>query len=65
MDRFMDKLCQCFSHKMPYIPQYSQYRAPNKVYRATTPDTVPSDETFKLNNDKIKLIQNVIGVCMY
>ena len=61
----MSKLRQCFSHKMPKKPQHSPYRAPKKVYGAAAQDTIVPDDSAKLNEEQIKLIQQVIGVCLY
>ena len=50
---------------MPHTPQHSPYRAPEKVYGAAAQDAIPPDETAKLDEEKIKLIQQVIGVYLY
>ena len=65
MNGFTSKLRQRFSHKMPKKPQHSPYRALKKVYGATAQDTIVPDDLAKLNDDQIKLIQQVIGVCLY
>ena len=62
---YVSKLRQRFSYKMPKKPQHSPYRAPKKVYGAAAQDTILSDDLAKLNEDQIKLIQQVIGVCLY
>ena len=50
--------------------QCKQYRstAPARRprrYSATTQDTIVPADTVKLNDEQIKLIQQVIGVCLY
>ena len=50
---------------MPTKPQHSPYRAPKKVYGAAAQDTIVPDDSAKLNKEQIKLIQQVIGVCLY
>ena len=50
---------------MPHTPQHRPYRAPEKVYGAAAQDAIPPDETAKLDEEKIKLIQQVIGVYLY
>ena len=50
---------------MPHTPQHRPYRAPEKVYGAAAQDAIPPDETAKLDDNKIKLTQQVIGVCLY
>jgi hypothetical protein len=48
---------------MTHIPQYSPYRAP--IYGAAAQYPIPPDETAKLDDEKVKLIEKVIGVCLY
>ena len=50
---------------MPKVPQHSPYKAPEKVYGATAQDIIVPDDTAKINDDQIKLIQQVTGVCLY
>merc|ERR1712194_851263 len=50
---------------MPMKQQHSPYRAPKKVYGAAAQDTIVPDDSTELNDDQIKLIQQVIGVCLY
>ena len=65
MNGYMSKLRQRFIHKMPKVPQHSPHKAPKKVYDDTAQDTIVPDDIAKLNNEQIKLIQQVIGVCLY
>ena len=65
MNGYVSKLRQRFSHKMPKKPQHSPYRAPKKVYGAAAQDTIVPDDSAKLDDDQIKLIQQVVGVCLY
>ena len=65
MNRYVSKLRQRFRHTMPKTPQHSPYKAPEKVYGAAAQDITVPDESVKLNDDQIKLIQQVIGVCLY
>ena len=57
MDGYVNKLRQSFSHKMPHTPRYIPYRAPRKVYGVASQDTIPPDETTKVDEEKIKPIQ--------
>ena len=57
MNGYVSKLRQLFSHKMPKTPQQSPYKAPKKVYGASAQDTIMPDDSAKLNDDQIKLIQ--------
>ena len=50
---------------MPKKPQHSPYRAPKKVYGNVTHDTIVPDDSAKLNDNQITLIQQVIGVFLY
>ena len=65
MNGYTSKLRQRFSHKMPKKPQHSPYRAPKKVYGTAAQDTIVLDDSAKLNDNQITLIQQVIGVCLY
>ena len=67
MNGCMDKLGQRFNHKIPHIPQHSPYRyiVPKKVYGPASQDTILPDETSKLDEEKIKLAHQAIGVCVY
>jgi len=65
MSEYASKLRQHFSHKMTKVPQHSPHKAPKKIYGATSQDTIMPDDSAKLNDDQIKLIQQVIGVCLY
>ena len=47
---------------MPHTPHHSPYIAPKKVYGAVAQDTIPLDEIAKLDEEEIKLIQQVIEV---
>ena len=39
-------------------------KAPKKVYGAAAQDDIVPNDTVKLNDDQITLIQQVIGVCL-
>ena len=64
MNGYVSKLRQHFSHKMPKVPQHSPYKAPKKVYGATAQDTIVPYDTAKLDDEQIKLIQQLIGMCL-
>ena len=65
MNGYVSKLRQRFSHKMLKTPQHSPYKAPKKVYGDAAQDTIMPDDSAKLNDVQTKLIQQVIGVCLY
>ena len=50
---------------MPCKPQHIQYKVTRKMYEATAQDTIPPNETEKQNKGKVKVIQQVVGVCFY
>ena len=60
MNGYVSKLLQRFSHKMPNAPQHSPHKAPKKVSDTAAQDTIVPDVSAKLNDDQIKLIQQVI-----
>ena len=65
MNGYVSKLRQHFSHKMSKVPQHSPHKAPKKVYGALAQDTIVPYYTAKFNDEQIKLVQQVIGVCLY
>ena len=65
MKGYVRKLRQHFSHKMTTVPQHSPYEAPKKVYGSAAPDIIVPDDITRLNDHQIKLIQQVIGECLY
>ena len=65
MNGYFSKLRHRFSHTMSKVPQHSPYKAPKKVYGVAAQDTVVPDDTAKLDDEQIKLIQRVIEVCLY
>ena len=64
MNGYVSKLQQRFSHKIPKVPQHTPHNALKKVYGATAQDTGVPDDTATLNDEKIKLTQQVIGVSL-
>ena len=65
MNGYVSKLRQRFSHRMPKVPQHSPYKAPEKVYGIVAQDTIAPDDTAKLDDEQIKLAQQVIRVYLY
>ena len=62
---YVKKLRKRFNHQMPTKPQHSPYKAPKKIFGAGAQDTIAPDESPKLDDTNVKLIQQVIGVCLY
>ena len=61
----VSKLCQRFNHKIPAKPQHCPYKAPKKIFGAGAQDTIAPDESPKLDATNVKLIQQVMVVCLY
>ena len=62
---YVNKLRKRFNHQRPTKPQHSPYKAPKKIFGAGAQDTIAPDESPKLDDTNVKLIQQVIGVCLY
>ena len=63
---YIDKLHARYQHEMPSQPQHSPYRAPPKVYGTAAQDTIPDDVTAKIDDKRVKAIQQVVvGVLYY
>ena len=65
MPGYIDKLRQTFGHKMLDKPKHSPYKAPSHVYGSGAQDTIPPDETTKIDEKQNKVVQQVIGGCLY
>ena len=50
---------------MPRRPQHSPYRAPPKIYGAAAQDTIPDDESAKIDEKRVKVVQQVVGGVLY
>ena len=46
-------------------PQHSPYRAPPKIYGAEVQDTIPDNETAKIDEKRVKVVQQVVGGVLY
>ena len=65
MPKYIPKLLQFFKHEPPKRPQHSPYKAPPKTYGAAAQDTLPEDDTDKLNEPRVKEIQRMIEGILY
>ena len=65
MPGYIDKLRARYQHEMPTHPQHSPYRAPPKVYSTAAQNTIPDDITAKLDEKRVKAIQQVVGGVLY
>ena len=64
MPGYAKRLLVKFNHDTPNKPQYSLYQAAPKVYSKEAHAPIP-DDTKKVNNDKVTVIQQVIGSVLY
>ena len=62
---YVQRLLNKFKHDKPAKPQYSPYKATPKVYGKGAHDPIPDDTTAKLDNKRIKRIQQVVGGVLY
>ena len=62
---YIDKLRAWYQHEMPSQPQHSPYRAPPKVYDTAAQDTIQDDVTAKIDEKRVKAIQQVVGGVLY
>ena len=65
MPGYIDKLRQRFGHKIPTKPEHSPYQAPPRTYGSEAQDTIPPDETNRVDDKHVKVVQQVIGGCLY
>jgi hypothetical protein len=65
MPGYIDKLCARFEHEKPSKPQHSPHKAPPKIYGAAAQDPIPDDNTPRLDDKRIKRIQQIIGGILY
>ena len=50
---------------MPTKPEHSAYQAPPRIYGWGAQNTIPPDETNKIDDKQVKVVQQVIGGCLY
>ena len=59
MPGYTDKLRARYKHEMPSRPQHSAYKAPPKVYGKAAQNTIRDDVTAKLDEKRVKAIQQI------
>ena len=57
MPGYVGKLRQRFNHKTPNNQQHSPFKAAAKVFGAGAQDTVPGDNSPKLNDKQVNVVQ--------
>ena len=65
MPGYVDKVCLRFKHELPQKPQHSPYKAAPKVYGVAAQNTIPDNESPKLDEERRKVVQQVIGSVPY
>jgi hypothetical protein len=65
MPGYIKKLLHKYKHKMPKKPQHCPYTPAPKQYGAKAQAPVPANISPKLSDDKIKVIQCVVGSILY
>ena len=65
MPGYIDKLRARYKYEMPSWLQHSPYKAPPKVYGKAAQSTIPDDVTAKLDEKRVKAIQQVVGGVLY
>ena len=65
MPGYVDTLQTRYHHEVPSKPQHSPYQAPPKIFGAAAQDTIPADTTERIDEKRIKVVQQVIGGLLY
>ena len=65
MPGYVEKLRKRYHHEVPSKPQHSPYRAPPKIFGAAAQDTIPADTTERIDEKRIKVVQQVVGGLLY
>ena len=65
MPGYVKKILARFKHDEPSRPQYSPYQPPSRKYGTESQETMPQDITPKVNTERIKRIQQVVGGVLY
>ena len=65
MPGYVKRLLNKFKHNKPDKPQYSPYKAAPRIYRKGAHDPIPEETTVKLDDKRIKRIQQVVGGVLY
>ena len=65
MPGYVHKIFQRFQHAVPARKQDSPYHAPPLKYGTAAQDPLPEDTSDKINEKRVKIIQQVIGGVLY
>ena len=61
MPGYIKQLCQRYEHISSKKMQHSPYRAQPKFYGAAAQDSMPTDDSPLVNDERKKLVQKIIG----
>jgi len=65
MPGYIEKLLARHKHVTPKHNQHSPYKAPPKKYGLSAQEPVPEDTTEKIDDKRLRKVQQVIGGVMY
>ena len=65
MPNYISKLRHRFNHREPSKPEHSPYKAPPRKYGLGAQDPIPPDDTAKIDEKRVRAVQQVIGGCLY
>ena len=65
MPGYVQKMLLRFKHEPPSRNQYSPYQPQPRKFGKNTDDTIPEDKSPKLDEKRKKVVQQVIGTCLY
>ena len=65
MPNYISKIRQRFNHREPSKPEHSPYKAPPRKYGLGAQDPIPPDDTAEIDEKRVRVVQQVIGGCLY
>ena len=65
MPGYVQKMLARFKHELPPRNQYSSYQPQPKKYGKNEDDTIPVDNSPLLDEKRKRVVQQVIGTCLY
>ena len=65
MPGYIDKVRQRFDHKTPHKPQHSPFKPQPRKFGTAAQEPINDDKTKKINSDRKKRIQQIIGMILY
>ena len=65
MPGYVKNMLARLKHELPKRPQYSPYQPPPRKYGTKSHNTLPEGTITKVNSERIKIVQQVIGGVLY